>query len=216
MLKRGSILASVGILALLAGYVVAFPSRKIAVSRLSSCPMVLAGLTGTSMSLKQTVLDDLDPDDYLVRRYDRPDGTPIWLVIVYFQNARMGAHDPETCYRSAGYRVDRTPAGALSTDLGPVPYLAFRADKGSRHELVRCFWYTAGHQTLSEVGGWRDRMFYQGLKSNRSFGAFIRVSTIEGVDPGRSEAAMNDFMRDLAPHLPEFFPEGRSRVEAAR
>ncbi len=213
MLKRPAVIVSFGVLALLAGYVLAFPPQKIAGTHLAECPMSLGGLPGTALSLDQTVLDDLDPDDYLIRRYDRPDGAPVWLVIVYFQNARLGAHDPQLCYRSQGFGVDPGAPGRLETPKGAIPYQSFRAVKGTRDELVRCFWYTAGGQTLNEVKGWRDRMFLQGLRSNRSFGAFVRVSTLESGDAEVAGQALDKVMRDLAPLLPRFFPEGRNPRE---
>jgi EpsI family protein len=217
MLNRPSVVASLVLLACLAGYVVLFPPRKIQGTRLAACPMSLAGLPGTQLGLEQTVLDDLDPDDYLVRRYDRPDGLPVWLVIVYFQNARLGAHDPELCYRSQGFRVEDLPAGTIDTALGPISYMRFRAVRGERREQVLCFWYTAGGTALAEVKGWRDRMFFQGLRSNRSFGAFVRISSLEGEeDPNAAGTAIQKVLVDLAPRLPSFFPEGSSKREGSR
>jgi EpsI family protein len=213
MLNNRKVLASLGLLALLAAYVVAFPPWKLAGTHLDTCPMEIAGMPGTALGLEKAVLDDLDPDDYLLRRYDRPDGVPVWLVIVYFQNARLGAHDPQVCYRSQGFQVQTLPDGTVSSAIGPLPYRSFAATKGSRRELVRCLWYTAGG-ALPDVKGWRDRMFFQGLRNNRSFGAFIRVSTLEAGDPGLADRVMTDFTRDLAPHLPGFFPLGGEVREA--
>jgi EpsI family protein len=216
MLKRPTVLTSFCCLAALAAYVLLFPPRKIAGTQLASCPMTLAGLPGTQLGLEQTVLDNLDPDDYLVRRYDRPDGLPVWLVIVYFQNARLGAHDPELCYRSQGYRLQGLPPGNIDTAIGPVPYLHFRAEKGPRRERVLYFWYTAGGRALAELKGWRDRMFFQGLKNNRSFGAFVRISTLEGEDPPGADRALVKVLEDLAPKLPGFFPEDEPKREGSR
>jgi EpsI family protein len=205
MLRDARVLTTFGLVALLAGYVLVFPPWKAQGTRLDTCPMELGGMPGTKLTLEQTVLDDLDPDGYLVRRYERPDGIPIWLVIVYFQNARLGAHDPQVCYRSQGFQVQALPDGTVATAIGPVPYRGFLAVKGSRRELVRCLWYTGGG-VLADVKGWRDRMFFQGLRSNRSFGAFVRISTLETGDPGTAEQLVTKFTRDLAPHLPELFP----------
>lgn len=213
MLKDPKVLAPLALVALLAAYVLAFPPATISGTELASCPFELAGMPGTDLGLDAAVLDDLDPDDYLVRQYNRPDGLPVWVVIVYFQNARLGAHDPQLCYRSQGFSVLTLPDESVSTPLGPVPLHRFRAVKGTRSELVHCFWYTAGGQVLSDVKGWRDRMFFQGLRRNRSFGAFVRISTIEGNDPAAAAGAVRDVIGDLAPELPRFFPEGTGERE---
>jgi EpsI family protein len=216
MLRRLSVLASLVILTGLAGYVVFCPPTRIAGTRLATCPMSLAGLPGTQLGLEQAVLDDLDPDDYLVRRYDRADGLPVWLVIVYFQNARLGAHDPKLCYRSQGFRLEDLPSGTIESSAGPLLYMRFRAIRGARKERVLCFWYTAGGTAVAEVKGWRDKMFFQGLRNNRSFGAFVRISTLEGEDdPLQADEAMQRVLLDLAPRLPGFFPES-SKQEGSR
>jgi EpsI family protein len=212
MLKNARLMASFGLLLLLAAYAIAFPPLKLKGTRLDTCPMELAGMPGTKLTLEQAVLDDLDPDDYLIRDYTRADGVPVWLVIVYFQNARLGAHDPQICYRSQGFQVRELPAGSVDTTVGPYPYRSFVATKGPRRELVRYLWFTAGG-ALPDVKGWRDRMFFQGLRNNRSFGAFVRLSTLETGEPGAAERAITDLLRDLAPRLPGFFPADGSRQE---
>ena len=213
MLRNAKVLTSLGMLVLLAGYVLAFQPLKLEGTRLDTCPMELAGMPGTNLTLDQAVLDDLDPDDYLIREYTRADGIPVWLVIVYFQNARLGAHDPQICYRSQGYQVQELPAGSVATAIGPFPYHSFVAVKGSRREVVRCLWFTAGG-VLADVKGWRDRMFFQGLRNNRSFGAFVRISTMDAGDMGVAERAITDITYDLARYLPGFFPANGARQEA--
>jgi EpsI family protein len=212
MLRNAKVLTSLGLLVLLGVYALAFPPVKLVGTRLDTCPMELGGMPGTELTLEQTVLDDLDPDDYLVRQYDRADGVPVWLVIVYFQNARLGAHDPQICYRSQGFRVEDLPSGSVATAGGPLPYRSFVAMKGRRREVVRDLWFTAGG-ALADVKGWRDRMFFQGLRDNRSFGAFVRVSTLDSGDMGTAERAITEVMRDLAPRLPGFFPTDRASWE---
>jgi EpsI family protein len=207
MLRRPVVGISLGVLLALAAYILFFPPRRIAGTRLGTCPMTLAGMPGKELGLEQTVLDDLNPDDYLLRRYDRPDGLPVWLVVVYFQNARLGAHDPLLCYRSQGFKLQALPAGTCATASGPVSYNAFRAAKGGRSELVWYFWYTSGGKALAELKSWRDTMFFHGLRKNRSFGVFIRLSTLESGDPKVDVGALEGVLRDLAPLLPTFFPE---------
>jgi len=213
MLRNAKVMTSLGMLVLLAVYVLAFPPLKLEGTRLETCPLELGGMPGTKLTLDQAVLDDLDPDDYLVRQYDRTDGVPVWLVIVYFQNARLGAHDPQICYRSQGFLVEDLPSGSVTTAGGPLPYRSFMAVKGQRREVVRDLWFTAGG-ALADVKGWRDRMFFQGLRNNRSFGAFVRISTLDSGDMGTAERAITDVMRDLAPHLPGFFPMDGAPREA--
>lgn len=210
MLSRLPVVATLVLLAALAGYVLAFPPGEVGVTYLDQCPMQLAGLPGTDLDLEQTVLDDLRPDGILSRRYDRPDGVPVWLVIVYFENARTRAHDPQLCYRSQGFQVTDLPELPVDTALGTIPLQVFEAKRGARTEKVSHFWYTAGQTAIGEMQAFRDNMFLQGLLKNRSFGAFVRISTLETSRPGEADLVIEAFTRELAGLLPQFFPETES------
>ncbi|MCA9756398.1 MAG: EpsI family protein [Candidatus Eisenbacteria bacterium] len=207
MLKPLPIIASLVMLAALAVYVVALPPKKLGTQHLDTCPMTIASMRGVDLDLSQTVLDDLQPDGILSRAYERPDGLPVWLIIVYFENARLGAHDPLLCYRSQGFELELLPDEVVQTGIGPVPTKAFRAVRGNRVERVNYFWYTAGAKALAEVRAFRDEMFLQGLKENRAFGAFVRISTVESDGAADAVRWNHTFLQDLAPWLPRFFPE---------
>ncbi|MEZ4651398.1 MAG: EpsI family protein [Candidatus Eisenbacteria bacterium] len=207
MLKPVPIIASLVLLAALAVYVVALPPKTLGQHFLGTCPTTLATMPGVDLDLSQTVLDDLQPDGILSRAYQRPDGLPVWLIIVYFENARLGAHDPLLCYRSQGFELELLPDEIVQTAIGPVPTKAFRAVRGTRVERVNYFWYTAGAKALAEVRAFRDEMFFQGLKENRAFGAFVRISTVESAGTEDAVRWNHEFLQDLAPWLPRFFPE---------
>lgn len=207
MLSRAMIATSLVVLGLLAGYVVLLPPSRASATRLELCPREILGLSGTDTPAEQRVLDDLAPDALLMRTYQAPDSPPVWLVIVYHENARLGAHDPRLCYRSQGFMLQELPAETLETGLGPVPVQRFLATRGTRIERVSYFWYTSGERAMAEVKAFRDDMFFQGLRSNRSFGAFVRVSTVVGADPGSAEALVDGFITMVAPVLPRIFPE---------
>jgi len=207
MLRRAPVVASTFLLGLLATYVLLSPPQQAGAAYLDLCPMEIAGLRGIDLETSQTVLDDLNPDGLLSRSYELPDGRPIWLTIVYFENARLGAHDPLLCYRSQGFDVEVLDLEQLPSAIGTIPLNTFSAKRGERNERVNYFWYTSGGQTLAEVKTFRDRMFLQGLRENRSFGAFVRISTIEEENPAETQEVLHRFTEELAPLLPNFFPE---------
>jgi len=63
------------------------------------------------------VLAQIDPTAYLMRRYEAPGRTPIWLYVgVYAGRAgyAKGAHDPEVCYPAQGWEI-------LQSELFDVP-----------------------------------------------------------------------------------------------
>ncbi len=207
MLSRAKIGFSLLLLLGLGAYVALLPPTSMGETHLETCPASLAGLPGTELGLDQTVVDDLAADAFLSRLYERPDGVPLWLMVVYFENARLGAHDPILCYQSQGFEVEFLPDETLETALGPVPMKRFRAVRGDRVEKVNYFWYTAGQKALAEVRTFRDQMFLQGLRENRSFGAFVRISTLEIPDEKTAGSWIDRMVGEFAPLLPSFFPE---------
>ena len=204
---RFQLVGSLALLALLAAYVLFIPPGRASTIHLATLPGEIAGFSGRDLPLEQAVLDDLDPDGILIRRYERAGVSPVWLVVVYFENARLGAHNPELCYRSQGFDVKLEADRALESAIGTVPCKVFEATRGDRQELVNYFWYTAGRRAIGEVKTFRDQMFFQGLKSNRSFGAFVRISTLTNGDRAGADALLARFVEQLAQDLPAMIPE---------
>lgn len=170
-----------------AGFRWATPPSGRAESRLHDLPTNLLGLPGTDVPVEQAILDDLDPDELIVRRYTRPDGIPVWVVLIYFENKRRGGHDPELCYRSQGYRTSPVPSGDGGGDLSERVH-TFLALRPERQERVSSFWYTSSGRIERSEGRYRGRQFLQGLLRNRTYGVFVRISTMEttGTDDART------------------------------
>jgi EpsI family protein len=208
MLIRTAKLLFPGILLCLVGlYRVAVPPGAGAESNLAALPKELLGMKGTDVPLEQAILDDLDPDDLLIRRYLRPDGTPVWIVLIYFVNTRLGGHDPQLCYRSQGYRTESLPDLRVASAAGAIVAESFLATRGARSERVATLWYTSGEGPVPDVGRYRRRLFLQGLRENRLYGIFIRVSTIESAIPGEAEAWNERTVAEIVRQLPGLIHE---------
>lgn len=201
LLLPGIVLLCVG------GYRVAVPPGAGARSDLAALPHALLGMQGTDVPLDQAILDDLDPDDLLIRRYQRPDGVPVWVVLIYFVNTRLGGHDPQLCYRSQGYRTLEQPDLSATSSLGPIRAESFLASRGNRAERVATLWYTSAEGPVPDVGRYRRRLFFQGLRENRLYGIFVRVSTLENGRAGEAEAWNARVMAEVVSHLPSLIHE---------
>ena len=198
------------LLALLGLYRLGFPPVDDVDSNLRDLPYELLGLSGEDVPINQTILDDLDPDDLVIRRYIRPDGAPIWVVLIYFVNTRLGGHDPQLCYVSQGYRIEELPELRFKSDREEeMTASAFLARRIGRSERVATFWHTAEGQSIAQERRYRNRLFFQGLRENRLYGVFVRVSTLE---VGRSEesAMWNErFVAEVARQLPNLIQDKR-------
>lgn len=203
MLKRTVQVLFPGILfGLLGLYYIATPPGRGAASNLKDLPLLLAGLPGEDIPPSQIVMDELSPDDILLRRYIRPDGVPIWLVIVYFVNSRRAGHDPQICYYSQGYHTREAPPVHAASAIGDVVAESFVASRAGRDERVLTFWYAPGGRILPDVRRYRRTLFLHGILENRSYGAFVRISTLETDHRGTAEEWNKRFLGEVAGQLP--------------
>jgi EpsI family protein len=208
VLKRILRVLAPGLLLLLIGvYRIASPPGAGAKSDLAALPREMLGLSGTDVPTEQAILDDLDPDDLLIRRYTRPDGVPIWVVMIYFVNTRLGGHDPQLCYRSQGYRTKDLPDQQIESAIGRITAESFVAIRGMRSERVATVWYTSGEEAISDVRRYRRQLFFQGLRENRLYGIFVRVSTLESERPGEAEGWNARFLAAIVENLPRLVHE---------
>jgi EpsI family protein len=199
------------------------PPANLAAGRgvLRRVPELLGDWNGTELSFEDAVVDELHPDDLLVRRYTR--GTDlVWLCIVYHQNRRYGAHDPHVCYESQGYHIEDEHDAAIEDGTpGGIPARWFVARRAKGARLVAYWWNTSGLRTTDPVE-FRRRMALRGALDNRSWGAFVRVETpIENQDENAARRRLEQFATRVAASLPAVFgapipdPAGPAAVHAA-
>jgi EpsI family protein len=189
-----------------AWYVAAHPPINLAVGGnvLASCPAAFGEWNGVELSFQDAVVDELDADDLLVRRYQRGDDV-VWLCVIYHRNRRYGAHDPELCYESQGYVVAqrsrvRVPDG---TPVG-MTVNRFMAERPSDSRVVYHWWTTRG-LTTADGGVFRSRMALAGALENRSWGAFVRVEALVSEGEARADSAALDFASRAAVGLQDLF-----------
>lgn len=193
-----------------AAVVALHPPVNLALGRgaLAAVPAAFGPWSGTELSFEDAVVEELDPDDLLVRRYER-DGERAWLCIVYHENRRHGAHDPLVCYQSQGWLVTNETRVRLE-DGSPGGLVAnrFVADRPRGRRLVYYWWSTAGLST-ADRDAFRSRMALSGALDNRSWGAFVRVETPIAPDgDADAERRLRDFAGRVARGLPASLAEG--------
>ncbi|HEV2104654.1 MAG TPA: EpsI family protein [Candidatus Eisenbacteria bacterium] len=200
-------LAAALLLAATAAYGALHPPENLALGRgvLRAVPAAFGPWNGTELSFEDAVVDELKADDLLIRRYQRgPD--VVWLCIVYHQNRRYGAHDPQLCYDSQGYVIDAVGhARVADAPGGPLEVQTFVARRPRDTRLVWYWWTTRGLST-PDADEFRRRLALEGALDNRSWGAFVRVETVaRGGDMAAARARVADFAGRVARALPGVF-----------
>jgi len=192
------------LLSLTAGYVFLHPPENLAIGRgaLTRCPATLGPWDGTDLSFEDAVVEELHADDVLIRRYQSA-GETAWLCIVVHQNRRYGAHDPQLCYESQGFEIER-PGRAIVADGTPggLTVNRFVATRRTDQRLVS-YWWLTGDLATADAGAFRSAMAVSGALANRSWGAFVRVETaIRDDDRAAAARAADDFAARVAHELP--------------
>ena len=189
-----------------AAYVFAHPPANLAAGHgvLRDCPQRFGDWNGTDLSFEDAVVDELKADDLLIRRYVRG-ADRVWLCIVYHQNRRYGAHDPELCYESQGYVIEAATRRRLADGTpGGLEVNRFVAERPHDRRLVYYWWATSGLATANR-DAFKNRMMMSGVLDNRSWGAFVRVEALIRGDDQAAAHALDDFGARVARGLPPLF-----------
>ncbi len=195
------------LLALTAAYVYLNPpaDMKVGEGRLSAFPMDVGGWAGTELSFDDVVVEELNADDMLTRRYSRG-AEEVWFVVIFHQNERYGAHEPLVCYRSQGWTVLDEGTRTLSREGGDFDANWVTIESKGQTRLALYWWYTAGDLATGDRDKFMARMATSGILSNVTYGAFVRVSTV--VRNGDVNGAMDTvagFAERALVYLPALF-----------
>jgi EpsI family protein len=200
-------LATVALLVATGLYVHLHPPVNLALGRgvLAACPTSFGDWNGTDLSFADAVVEELKADDLLIRRYRRGPAV-VWLCMVYHQNRRFGAHDPQLCYQSQGYLVD--PGARVRVEDGRPGGLEvnrFVVERQGERRVVYYWWTTAGLST-TDADAFRGRMALRGALDNRSWGAFVRVEAqVRGHDDDTADREASEFAARVTQALPGVF-----------
>jgi len=212
---RGTVKVAV-VAALLAAAVLVIalnpPARlELGQEALAAFPARLGGWVSENVEFDSVVYDELEADATLVRRYSRGDGATVWFVVVFHQNDRYGAHDPVVCYTAHGWKVTDQGTLPVRREGGELAARWIRLAMGHEERVALFWWYTAGDLATGDHGEFMSRMAASGMRSNRTFGAFARVSAVvRDGDLGAAQALVREFGEAALPRLSEVFTADRT------
>jgi len=200
--------AAVALLGAAALYVRMNPPQRLTLGEesLAAFPATVGDWRSEDLEFEDAVYQELEADATLVRRYTRDDGATVWFVVVFHQNDRYGAHDPVVCYTAHGWKVTDRGTLPLRRAAGGIDAQWIRLRAGDAERLALYWWYTAGDLATGDRDEFMARMASSGIRSNTTFGAFMRVSAVvENGDLAAAQALAREFAEAALPHLSEVF-----------
>jgi len=80
----------------------------------------------------------LEPEEYVYRRYRRPDGKYVWLSVIGSRQAKS-FHSPQICYDADGWKTAVT-SEPVELEEGEIYALRLEAQKGRWEQVVLYFY----------------------------------------------------------------------------
>ncbi len=151
--------------------------------------------------LEADVLEMIQPLAYVMRRYQAPGRTPIWLYVgIYAGRAgQVGAHNPNVCYPAQGWEVLETESARIPvTDADEIAAQLLYAHKGRRTESVYYWFQPAGRWPAHGASEQILRMF--DAVAGRPQYAFVRVSGA-GLNTEAAVADRTEFSGEIGPAI---------------
>jgi EpsI family protein len=158
-------------------------------------------------SLGAEVLALIEPDAYLMRRYEAPDRTPIWLyVAVYAGRAGYGkgAHDPQVCYPAHGWEILQSESFDVPlVDGDTLTTRRLEAHLGLAKESV-LYWFQPAKRWPAQSATEQLLRVLDAVRAHPQY-AFVRIS-------GRTDGGPTA-TRDLAEFAAEIAASVRAVVD---
>lgn len=158
---------------------------------------------GDSSALNFATLKILDPDAYVLTRYDQPDHKSIWLYAGFYLHRRSfgnGAHDPAVCYPAQGWEVTSTTTVEIPIGRGSsAPAQLLTAERDNEREDVLYWFQPMGRWPVTGVREELLRMV--DAVRGRSGHAFVRLSSIHDEQNGPQDLIR--FASAMAPLIRE-------------
>ena len=154
----------------------------------------------------------LEPSSLVFRKYENEKKDAVWLCIVYHQNDRWGAHDPQVCYRSQGWTLSNYGGRDETTKISfkelNIEVNQFYVEKEAVRELVLYWWFAAEGEQMGSRFDQICNMIYTGIFKGYLESGFVRVSII--LEPGKEEEDKKtaiSFAREVSKVLKRSFPK---------
>lgn len=152
--------------------------------------------------LGDNILAMIEPDSYLMRLYEAPGRSPIWLYVgAYGARAGYGKrpHNPETCYPAQGWEITASSlVDVLMGDNASLNARALEAEKEGRQEAI-LYWFQPATRWPSHPVPEQFFRVVDAMTGSPQF-AFVRLSAMS--DGGQTaERDLADFAKKLAPRV---------------
>ena len=164
------------------------------------------------VEMQEQIISALDPSSIVFREYRNPEGKKMWLCVVYHQNDRWGAHDPQVCYKSQGWDIanyggkyETTQIHIKETD---VDINRFYVSKGGFKEVVYYWWFGSKKKQMTTRFEQMLDLAINGALYGYNDSGFIRISiNLEEGHEDECKKAGYEFAKAISSLIVDYLPD---------
>lgn len=183
-------------------------SRRVRKIDLEKLPLTLGEWQGKSYPVQERILQILNTEYILDRDYVNGDGRHMFLSIVYYPDNKIGFHNPESCNTGAGSKIIQKDILTIHdrgrhnrTEGFKVNRLILQRIHGDK---VILYFFVSGDYMTHDYKKFRLRMIKKQMAFQRPSGAQIQIHSNIVIDLKTTLWAMEDFIQNLIPLLPDY------------
>ncbi|TMI78032.1 MAG: EpsI family protein [Bacillati bacterium ANGP1] len=171
-------------------------------------PLKMEGWEGQTQFLEPGILQTLQVDDYLLRRYRASPGNELWLYVGYWGSQRPGVnrlHSPIVCLPGAGWSIASLQNMPIRLADRTIIVNHAEVQKGEARQVV-LYWYQIKGTVVAKELSAVTFMAWTSLTQHRDDEALVRITASAfgpSQDTLQNEAA---FLQAAFPHLDRLLP----------
>ena len=120
----------------------------------------------------------LQPKSLILRDYRNDKGHWLNLLVVYHQNDRWGAHNPNVCFTSQGWKIKKgeEKVNTITVNNREFRINKFLAERGSVTKLVYYYWFSSNKKFTASRNRQMLDMVLNGIVHGFTESGFVEIS----------------------------------------
>ena len=176
---------------------------------LNQLPVQIGEWKGRNYPPDERVMQILGTEYILDRDYANREGSHVYLSVVYYPDNKIGFHNPESCNTGEGSKITKRDVHSIGNgNKSKKSKNVFKVNRlileRTRRDKVIFYFFVSGSYVTNDYFKFRLHMLKQQMTFRRASGAQVQIHSMIAPDLNTTVPIMDDFVRNLAPLLPDY------------
>jgi EpsI family protein len=164
---------------------------------MSKLPLEIGAWKGKDIAVDDKIDDKLETDSILFREYKNGENS-VWLLIVYYQDSQTSSNLVECYSEGFGSRIIKKDVFWINF---PVNRLILGEEKENK---VLIYYFETSKIRTTSYAKMNWQMISNKLRAKSNSGALIRFSARVKLNPEKTSAIIEDFVKQASPLISKF------------